>query len=96
MDKYFLAGVFGILISLNVNSQVYVSPNGDDTLGVGSIQNPYEKNCQKIKNTPKGVLILKSCKEFLFRNSFLTSWWCSGVYKEPLDFTIFDFTINHL
>ena len=42
MDKYFLAAVFGILISLNVNSQVYVSPNGDDTLGVGSIQNPYE------------------------------------------------------
>jgi hypothetical protein len=42
MDKYFLAAVFGLFISLNVNSQVYVSPNGDDTLGVGSIQNPYE------------------------------------------------------
>jgi hypothetical protein len=42
MDKYFLAAVFGLLISLNVNSQVYVSPNGDDTQGVGSIQNPYE------------------------------------------------------
>ena len=42
MDKYFLAFVLGFIISLGANSQVYVSPNGDDTQGDGSIQNPFQ------------------------------------------------------
>ena len=42
MNKYFLAFVLGFMISLGANSQVYVSPNGDDTQGDGSIQNPFQ------------------------------------------------------
>ena len=66
------------------------------TLGHGKHHKPGWFFYLNQKNTPKGVLILRCYKEFLFRSSLLTSWWRSSIHKEPLDFTIFDFAIDHL